>query len=78
VALGSTTGSAVIRFRFTSADTKPVQAGLVTMASPVAEGERTTSVVGCSDGGDEVIGDAECVGEAESGDVMEGHKKGVI
>jgi hypothetical protein len=55
-----------------------VQAGLVTMASPVAEGERTTSVVGCSDGGDEVIGDAECVGEAESGDVVERKNKGVL
>jgi hypothetical protein len=78
VALGSTGGRAVIRSSLTSAETKPMQAGLVTMASPAAEGERTMSVVGCSDGGDAVCGDAECVGEAESGDVMEGHKKGVI
>jgi hypothetical protein len=47
------------------------------MASPVAEGERTTLVIGCSDGGDKVIGDADCVGEAESGDVVEGKKNGV-
>jgi hypothetical protein len=47
------------------------------MASQVTEGERTKSVIGCIYGSDAVIGDAECVDEAESGDVVEGKKKGV-
>jgi hypothetical protein len=47
------------------------------MATQVAEAERTTLCIGCSDGGVAVIGDAECVDEAESSDVVEGKKKGV-
>jgi hypothetical protein len=54
-----------------------VQAGLVMMGSQVTEDERTTSFVGCFDGGDVVIGDAGCVGEAESGYFVEGKNKGV-
>jgi hypothetical protein len=45
------------------------------MATQVAEAERTTLLIGCSDGGDALIGDAECVDEAESSDVVEGKKK---
>jgi hypothetical protein len=71
VALGYIGFSAAIRSSLTSAETKPVQACLVMMASPVAEAERTTLVVGCRYGGDAVIGDAECVDEAESDDVVE-------
>jgi hypothetical protein len=77
VALGSIGGSAVIRSSLTSAETKLVQAGLAMMATQVAEAERTTLFIGCSDGGDAVIGDDECVDEAEGGDVVEGKKKGV-
>jgi hypothetical protein len=68
-------GSTLGYIRGSAFETKIGQAGLATMANQVAEAERTTLFIGCSDGGVAVIGDAECVDEAESSDVVEGKKK---